>query len=96
MNRPVVQITSVEGHKFWVDERFVKKVCFNPSVETAYSLLNSYSMRRYLHNINGPATINTNGEEGYWLLGSYKSKKDWELETKDIRFSNKIQDIINE
>lgn len=95
MNREVVKISSSEGHDFWVDVTFLKR-CKNPSMEDTYTLFNLYFMRQFLHNINGPAIISNSGGKTYYLLGEPKSKYSWELETKNIKFSNKLEELINE
>jgi hypothetical protein len=91
MNRPTIKIKSVEGYIFSIDISFLKK-CTNPEVESAYTLFNTFNMKPYLHNLYGPA-IN---EQGYYLLGEALTRHNWELKSKDAKFSDKLNAMLED
>lgn len=92
MNRPTIFIKSVDGHSFSVDINFLTR-CPNPHLESTYTLINDFQLVRFLHNLSGPAVL---PGCGYFLLGEGLPKDKFEEKSKNFRFSNKLNEILDE
>lgn len=56
-----------------------------------------YDALDYLHNTEGPAVYNKGKSRRteYYLNGEPMDKQEWEIEVFKLKFSNKLEDIIN-
>lgn len=53
------------------------------------------SVSRYYHNEEGPALTNSDGYMGYFINGiEYPTKKDWEIAIQKLKFSKKVETIL--
>lgn len=89
-----IPIKSQEGHTFYVKESFLLK-CPNPSEYFSYDLFNTYNMRNYLHNLDGPAILTIEGLRSYWINGENIPDQEAERIIHNYKFSNKMSDLIN-
>lgn len=66
--------------------------------KTSYELTKDYKLASYLHNLDGPAVLLVDSNKcAYRIDGKlFNTKGDWEKEVHRIKFSGKLEDIINE
>lgn len=66
--------------------------------KTQFELNKQYKLSKYLHNLEGPASLLIDSKVcGYWIDGKkFQSKEEWEKEVHRIKFGNKLEDLVNE
>lgn len=88
---PGTYVFELDGIWLCIKKSFVDKFGDPTKLGPFYDLMNTYHIRDYLHNADGPAIYRPNHMEVYFLNG--KEIHDAK-EAHNIRFSGKLDDLL--
>lgn len=91
-----VRIINKWGKWFYVLPEFLD-VCPGYKKMTGWVLLEDKNIGDYLHNLEGPSRLSAIGDVPlYYINGKRYNKKEWEALAHNIKFGDKLENLLDD